>query len=136
MPTKINKFQRYQKKLKLGDLFPQKDKKKCTCGCGKTLTGRKTRWFSKACTKRALLHYWIIKGNTGVIREELFKRDKGICKKCKKRQKASGWFADHILAVCNGGGGCDLSGFQTLCKKCHDRKTKKDITKLKNRKRK
>lgn len=33
------------------------------------------------------------------------------------------WEADHILAVVDGGGSCDLSNLQTLCWACHATKT-------------
>lgn len=33
------------------------------------------------------------------------------------------WDADHVLPVAHGGGGCDLDNLQTLCVKCHAKKT-------------
>ena len=33
------------------------------------------------------------------------------------------WEADHIIAVAEGGGESDLSGYQTLCTPCHAKKT-------------
>lgn len=33
------------------------------------------------------------------------------------------WEADHIIAVADGGGECDLSNYQTLCCPCHRKKT-------------
>lgn len=126
----INKFKRQQDKLNMKDLFPQKDKSLCACGCRKKLTGRKRRWYSIACSRKSYITFAIIQGNTQVIREQLYKRDKGKCAKCKRHK--SYWEADHIIAVCNGGGGCGLENFQTLCSKCHKFKTKVDIKK-KNR---
>lgn len=29
------------------------------------------------------------------------------------------WEADHLIPVSEGGGGCGLSGFRTLCRPCH-----------------
>lgn len=29
------------------------------------------------------------------------------------------WDADHVLAVCLGGGSASIENFQTLCKPCH-----------------
>lgn len=33
------------------------------------------------------------------------------------------WEVDHVVAVVEGGGGCDLSNLQTLCFDCHKKKT-------------
>ncbi len=49
----------------------------CWCGGG-PLTGRRTRWCSKDCVNE----FWIIKGDAGVIRSLLLKRDGGICACC------------------------------------------------------
>lgn len=97
----------------------------CACGCGTPLTGRKIRWSSQKCVNKLLTNFLIIKGDSTTIRRELYKRDKGVCKICLDNKGK--WFADHILAVCNGGGGCTLDGYQTLCKKHHDKKTKEDL---------
>ena len=37
------------------------------------------------------------------------------------------WDADHIIAVCNGGGGLGLSNYRILAKDCHKKKTKSDL---------
>lgn len=34
------------------------------------------------------------------------------------------WDADHIVAVVDGGGGCGIDNYQTLCQPCHKQKTK------------
>lgn len=53
---------------------------------------------------------------------------RGIARKLEKaaiRQVIAGgfdsgfWQADHVTPVSEGGGGCDLDGFQTLCVPCH-----------------
>jgi hypothetical protein len=33
------------------------------------------------------------------------------------------WEADHVLPVAEGGGGCGLDGYRTLCQRCHSRVT-------------
>ena len=35
------------------------------------------------------------------------------------------WQADHIVAVCEGGGECDLDNYRTLCTVCHQGQTNK-----------
>jgi 5-methylcytosine-specific restriction endonuclease McrA len=118
----INHFKRYQVGLSLKYLFPQVDKSKCACGCNNPLLGRKKRWASKKCQEKALKFFFIIKGDVSVIREELFFRDNGKCFSCGIFSKS--WDAHHIIPVFKGGGACDLTNFQTLCKECHKKKTR------------
>lgn len=40
------------------------------------------------------------------------------------------WEADHIVPVSEGGGGCDFSGYRTLCIPCHKTETKKLAARL------
>ena len=116
---------RYRTGLKVVDVFPLKTDGTCACGCQAQLTGRQKRWSSKKCSRAAVLEFRIQKGDVQEIRKALFKRDKGVCVECK--QKAQFWDADHTLAVVNGGGGCALDGYQTLCTDCHKKKTKLDL---------
>jgi 5-methylcytosine-specific restriction protein A len=37
----------------------------------------------------------------------------------------SWWEADHIKPVCQGGGGCGLENYRTLCVPCHKKETAK-----------
>ncbi len=37
--------------------------------------------------------------------------------------RRSGWDADHIIPVCEGGGECGLDNYRTLCHKCHKQVT-------------
>lgn len=116
----IDKYRRYQRGLTIHDLFPT-IKNYCACGCGKKLTGKQKRWATNHCRENALIFYFVVKGDTEVIRNLIFKRDKGVCNMCKN--KAPQWEADHIISICNGGGGCFLDNFQTLCISCHKLKT-------------
>lgn len=117
----IDRKRRYQNGLTLANVFPHSDNHKCACGCGRILSGRKRRWATSKCQGHAVRKFFIIKGDSKVIREELFSSDKGICQICFKYDKK--WEADHIIPVCLGGGGCDINNFQTLCKKCHEVKS-------------
>lgn len=40
------------------------------------------------------------------------------------RSVSSLWQADHIVPVCEGGGGCGLGNFRTLCTPCHKGQTR------------
>ncbi len=116
----IDHHTRYQKRLCLHDLFPAKEGV-CACGCGLAIGGRKRKWFSEACRTQAYIHFAIVKGDSQVIRWQLYNIDFGACRSCGAITEE--WEADHILPVSQGGGGCDLSNFQTLCKECHSNKT-------------
>ena len=96
------------------------------------------------------VHEWRLRTDPGYLRDQVFARDKGICAACKLDTAAewrrikrlppprrvgllrdwglsalrrSLWDADHILAVAEGGGECDLSNLRTLCLKCHRQAT-------------
>jgi hypothetical protein len=163
----------------------------CSCGCGQIPKPPRQTWFSKACVDR-----WREKNDVTYIRQQLKKRDKGVCALCgcdadaeyrrwcqarqtverlvswlynaqrldrdwderkqrwvfrpqveefnwrkvatRKRElqkkftppgkwtagRRTGWDADHIVAVIEGGGLCGLENYRTLCHPCH-----KEITK-------
>ena len=116
----INPNQRYQPILTLEHLFPKKNGV-CACGCGKALTGRKTKWAAPECSDRSYIKFAILKGDNGIIRKQIFLRDKGFCRECGVYDE--NWEVDHIIPVFLGGGACDLSNFQTLCPDCHRIKT-------------
>ncbi len=116
----------------------------CSCGCGKPPEKGRTRWASKAC-----VHEWKIRNWPAYAKEQVWKRDGGVCATCQvdvkplqavwvaaldprkhvnvwsKQRRAWGkfWDMDHILEVVNGGGQCGLDGLQTLCQPCHKAKT-------------
>ena len=163
----------------------------CSCGCGQIPKPPRQTWFSNAC-----VNAWREKNDPGYIRQQLKKRDKGVCALCgcdaeaeyrrwcqasreverlvnwlynrqrwdqdwderkqrwvfrpqeeefnwrkvaaRKRElqkkfappgnwtagRRTGWDADHIVAVVEGGGLCGLDAMQTLCHPCHKEKTK------------
>jgi len=117
----INIFKRYQVGLKLEDLYPSKKDGFCDCGCGSKLTGKKKRWYSTNCQNKALINFWIIKGDNFTIRQTLYQIDKGFCRNCGVYSKD--WHADHILPVFLGGSACGLENLQTLCNDCHKLKS-------------
>jgi len=118
----IDPYSRTQTSLNMYDMFPSLSGV-CACGCGIKLTGRKTRWASRDCNTIAYQSYSIIKGNGSFIRSGLFQIEAGFCRKCGVYDE--NWEADHVIPVSQGGGGCDLTNFQTLCQDCHKDKTRK-----------
>jgi len=73
----------------------------------------------------ACVHEWRIRSSPEYVREQVKKRDKGICRLCgvnvvKSRRK---WEADHIVPVADGGGECGLENYRLLCRPCHLRVT-------------
>lgn len=120
----IDKFSRYQPGLTLIQMFPQNGMV-CSCGCGVQLTGKKKRWASMLCSNKAYAEFSIFKGNSSAIRKALFAIDKGFCRSCGAFD--NDWEADHIIPVHQGGGGCGIENYQTLCADCHKMKTKKDM---------
>jgi len=48
-------------------------------------------------------------------------------KKCSECDETDHLELDHIIGVKHGGGGCWLSNYRWLCKKCHVNKTNKDF---------
>ncbi|UZR95305.1 HNH endonuclease [Chondrinema litorale] len=120
---KLDNFKRYQNGLTLDTLFP-KLMGVCACGCANKLEGRRKKWYSDECRKKALFEFYIIKGDPTFIRKLLFEIDKGFCRSCGSSDEE--WEADHIIPVTLGGGACGLDNYQTLCKHCHIEKSKLD----------
>lgn len=139
--VKVNKFKRTQS-IGMEEMFPKLNPK-CACGCGKTLTGRRTKWATDECMYFAGNVLAIINGDSATITKWLrIYLGHWACCKCglvdsykefKNGLVVSTIHKDHILAVVNGGGGCWLSNYQLLCEECHSKKTKKDLRKLKKR---
>lgn len=110
--------------------------------CGKDVLPPKSTFCSSGC-----VHEYKLRASSSYLRQQLFKRDKGVCSKCgldtvkfmaelrrrpdyaEKRVelKISGarltyWDGDHIVPVAEGGGLCDLTNMTTLCLPCHKAK--------------
>jgi 5-methylcytosine-specific restriction enzyme A len=112
------------------------------------------RWCSLEVPRRRFtfcsddcVHEWKLRSQPGYLREQIFKRDRGLCAHCgldtikeqrrlkrargasrvqlmqhwglKTRIRKSLWDADHILPVMEGGGECDVENIRTLCLRCH-----------------
>lgn len=97
----------------------------CPCGCGEMVTDNRRVWATNQCSKFAWSvrniicnahqqpHYYI--GHYYGTRN---------CNHCGDNCDTE---LDHIIPVKHGGGGCWLSNFEFLCKKCHRDKTNKDF---------
>lgn len=93
---------------------------------------------------QACVHEWKIRSSPWYVRQQLKKRDKGLCARCgvnvmqahrawsRAKPPASDraarrewrlarprWEADHIVPVADGGGECGLDNYRVLCRVCH-----------------
>lgn len=97
------------------------------------------------------VHEWRLRTDPGYLREQVLARDRAICAMCgvdcraayldlrrsrgthrlkllarwglKRLNRKTLWDADHIVAVAEGGGECDLDNIRSLCLICHRRQT-------------
>lgn len=125
--------------------LPKGPNGRCLCRwCNLEVPADRYTFCSEWCVEE-----WKVRSNPGHLRERVFERDRGICAHCgldclaefrhiKKLRgvararamsewnagdRKSLWDADHITAVAEGGGECDLSNMRTLCLKCHRTRT-------------
>lgn len=82
--------------------------------CDGPVTKPRVNWCSEACKNAARLYGGITINNA--VRD----RDGNRCVHCGE----PGHEVNHIHPVALGGGLCDESNLETLCKACHDRKSK------------
>lgn len=128
----VRPFERVQVGWRMADAFPARDGI-CSCGCGALLTGRRRKWATDQCSTAAYREFAIVAGYSHYVRTAVFERDKGVCAACGVLASTSrwgnDWDADHIVPVHQGGGGCGLDNYQTLCKPCHKEKTGRNAKK-------
>lgn len=117
---KIDPFKRYNF-INFVELFPPQSII-CACGCGKKTD---SIYYDRHCQFFAI-SVWEIIGGRQPFLEEIFKLYNGndLCVNCNERKFKE---IDHLYPVSKGGGGCWLSNFQPLCKKCHTEKTRNDF---------
>lgn len=127
----VDPFQRIQTGWRMKHAFPVMPGV-CACGCGTKLEGRCVKWAHPSHGHAAYHVYAIFAGYSGEIRSAVFERDQGVCAACgtvHAHAWPTTWEADHILEVVDGGGGCWLDNYQTLCTDpCHKAKTAQLIT--------
>ena len=117
----IDPFKRTQNKLSTEILFPKRNDGICRCGCERE---SKSMWHSQDCSNFAYRVYSIICYGTADVKNLMRTYYGYKCQNCNKNDWED---IDHIIPVKHGGGGCWLSNFFPLCKKCHKDKTKKDF---------
>jgi 5-methylcytosine-specific restriction endonuclease McrA len=114
--------------------------------CNLEVPPRRSTFCSDWC-----VHEWKIRTDPGYLRDQVFRRDQGICAICgvdaraayfelrrsrgshrqrllarwglKRMNRKSLWDADHIVPVAEGGGECDVDNLRTLCLACHRHQT-------------
>ncbi|MBS1623853.1 MAG: HNH endonuclease [Bacteroidetes bacterium] len=121
----VQPYARHQRPEHIGlkVMFPKRDDRTCSCGCGHTLGPRRHRWASDDCAAFAADIYAIIYGQRDTIRFYL-KHYSGYRCQCGRVRRMK---VDHIIPVKHGGGGCWLSNYQFLCHACHVAKTNTDF---------
>jgi 5-methylcytosine-specific restriction endonuclease McrA len=101
-------------------------------------------WPRRTFCGDACVHEWKIRSSPWYVRQQIKKRDRGICQLCgvdvlkahrawrreqpSTRDRAARrawrearprWEADHIVPVADGGGECGLENYRLLCRGCH-----------------
>lgn len=120
----INPFTRHQRcsDVNTTALFP-KLFGVCSCGCGKLLIGKRTKWASGVCHTFAHYVSQVISGHVLYIKRLVLTYHDYKCARCGNSDNIQ---IDHIIPVYAGGGGCWLNNYQPLCTKCHKIKTRND----------
>lgn len=134
-----NELNPYQRHNGINLAYPKLDRV-CACGCGrnprehKVQRGVYLKWYNKDCAQFWYVVAAIIKGEGETIRNYLGHYYGEACMECgdipkynSSEQALNGLYADHIVAVMNGGGGSWLSNYQWLCDLCHTEKTREDF---------
>jgi len=125
--------------------------------CSLEVPARRFSFCSEYC-----VHEWKLRSQPAYLRENVFLRDRGICAVCsldtvraarqlrvsrgsarrallehwglRTYSRKSLWDADHIQAVAEGGGECDLENIRTLCLQCHRAATQELRQRLREKK--
>ena len=95
--------------------------------CGKPLPKQRWLYCSSKCNMEFYKNH--VK-DWGLIREQVFKRDKYTCQRCGLKLSSSELQCDHIIPISLGGPEFDMRNLQTLCEDCHKKKTARDRGKL------
>lgn len=96
---------------------------KICINCGEILPKRRWLYCSDKCNMEFYKKH--VK-DWGIFRLEVFKRDNYTCQMCGKKQFESDVECDHIIPIFRGGAEFDKNNLQTLCRRCHKKKTRLD----------
>ena len=117
---------------------------KLCCNCEKPLPRGRRKYCDGNCG-----YEFFVKHNFGLLKFKIFERDNNTCQKCGYKwepynAEKESWVeyikhsyrqtdcieCDHIVPICLGGDEFDENNLQTLCVKCHKKKTKEDMKAL------
>jgi 5-methylcytosine-specific restriction endonuclease McrA len=76
-PTFKGGIQEAKERAKERVEFNDKGQRMCKCGCGNPVKPPRRVWFSKPCIDK-----WLVQNIYSFARAYVFKRDRGVCKKC------------------------------------------------------
>jgi 5-methylcytosine-specific restriction protein A len=105
-----------------------RDKGICAiCGCNADL--ELVKWLETAKESQRFIQAILRHTPRGTLWPEIDMERKRLWKRWKpagawNQFAKTGWQADHIVPVVEGGGQCDLSNLRTLCIPCHKQETK------------
>lgn len=100
------------------------------CWCGTKPEKPRRKW---CCQTHADLWYFSIRGYWAGVRYGVIQLHNFTCNDCGfQSKKDSDFDVDHELAIALGGMCYDIDNLRPLCKKCHKKKTKEDMGKLKH----
>ena len=124
-------------------LVRQRDRGICAvCGCDADLEYRRWCGIRREVRRLAERLVYLYRFNTHLVQgrvefrnrdmvpdwREIEKFTEGLLDRyCPTRWtggRTTGWDADHIVPVAEGGGECDLANYRTLCHPCHKQSTK------------
>lgn len=124
----LDPYQRVQAGLTRADVYPARDDGLCACGCGLEVEPPRRRYALESCAEAVRIRFSILYGHSSTIRWNLYRREGGNpygkplarCQRCDREVLFWGqWEAHHIVPVEEGGGACELEGFELLCSPCH-----------------
>ncbi|MEM0129706.1 MAG: HNH endonuclease [Thermoplasmata archaeon] len=91
--------------------------------CGAPLASRRTPYCSSLCRWKFHGHYF-----WDAARVYVKRRDRYVCRACRRRCRSRELEVDHIVEIARGGAALEYANLQTLCRACHAAKTRAYLT--------